>query len=149
MSTIPSGEYELVLQQTRELVGAFRQAADRNNISENEFWIWYSLIVLEGEQSQQEICMAWSLRKQTVNNIIKGMVRKGYVSLRSVPGTRNRKRIFLTPRGRAYGEAIVLPVSQAEKRAFGRMPREERACFLQLLKKYVTFLQQEMQVQPG
>ncbi len=145
MDCMETVEFDLVVQQTREMIGAFRDAVSRYDVSENEFWIWYSLIVLEGDMTQQDICSAWSLHKQTVNTIVSGMVKKGYAVLKVIPGTRNHKRICLTEAGRAYGESLVLPVFEAEKRAFSRMPREERTAFHRIMGRYVALLRQEMQ----
>ena len=48
---------------------------------------------MQEEYSQQDICNAWSLSKQTVNSIVSNMVKKGYVYLEMVPGSKNRKFI--------------------------------------------------------
>ncbi len=145
MDHIEAVEFDQVVQQTRDLIGTFRDAVNRYDVSENEFWIWYSLIILEGAMTQQEICSAWSLHKQTVNNIVSGMVKKGYATLEAIPGTRNHKRICLTETGRAYGESLVRPVFEAEKRAFSRMSQEERQGFLRFLGNFIGLLRQEMQ----
>ena len=95
---------EVINQQIKDLVGIYRTVVGRLGMSENEFWIWYALIVMGGSYTQQDICLMWSLSKQTVNTIISNMVRKGYASLEAIPGTRNRKEIHLTETGKAYGE---------------------------------------------
>ncbi len=138
-------EFDLVIRQVRELIGIFREAIDRYDISENEFWIWYSLIALKQEVTQQDICSAWSLHKQTVNTIVSGMVRKGLATLTAIPGTRNHKRICLTEKGQKYGESIVFPVFEAEKRAFSRLPQEGRSAFLTFSGIYADLLRQEIQ----
>ena len=74
-------------RQIKELSGVYRSALSRLGLSENEFWIWYALLIMEEAYSQQDLCDEWSLSKQTVNTIITGMVKKGYVELRVVPGT--------------------------------------------------------------
>lgn len=129
MDNLAREQLEQLNQQVNELVDIYRQTINRRSVSENEFWIWYSLIMLAGEHSQHEICDLWSLSKQTVNTQVSRMVRKGYASLEAVPGTRNRKNIRLTRAGRDYGdygEGIVLPVIQAEQRAFQRVPPDDR-----------------------
>lgn len=50
--------------------------------------------------TQQEICNACFLPKQTVNTAIAGLAQKGLVELELIPGTRNKKRILLTDAGR-------------------------------------------------
>lgn len=137
-------QLEVINQQIKELVGIYRDAVSRSGISENEFWIWYTLIVMDGEYSQQDICSMWSLPKQTINTITMRMVQKGLVTLEVVPGTRNRKNICLTGAGRAYGENIVLPISQAEQRTFDRLPAEDRAACTAALGRYISILREEI-----
>ncbi len=52
--------------------------------------------------TQQEICNAFFLPKQTVNTAIAGLAQKGLVELELIPGTRNKKRILLTDAGRNW-----------------------------------------------
>ena len=52
--------------------------------------------------TQQEICNAFFLPKQTVNTAIAGLAQKGLVELELIPGTRNKKRILLTYAGRNW-----------------------------------------------
>lgn len=137
-------QFEAITQQIKELVGLYRGAVSRMGISENEFWLWYALIIMDGEYSQQDICGMWSLPKQTVNTIVLQMAQKGYVSLEVVPGTRNRKIIRLTEAGRTYGERIVLPISEAEQRTFDRLPPEDRAACSAAITRYISILKEEL-----
>lgn len=131
-------------QQVKDLAGIYHEAASGSGISDNEFWVWYALLVLGGEYSQQDICDIWSLPKQTINSIVTNLAKKGYVSLEAVPGTRNRKIIRLSPEGRAYGENIVTPVYQAEQSALERMSEQERQICVALLGKYIDCLKEEL-----
>jgi len=137
-------QFELITQQIKELVGIYRGAVSQSGISENEFWIWYTLIVMDGEYSQQDICSMWSLSRQTINTIIMRMVANGLVVLDVVPGTRNRKNIRLTPAGREYGERIVLPISQAEQRTLDKLPVEDWNACTAALGRYIKILKEEM-----
>jgi DNA-binding MarR family transcriptional regulator len=71
---------------------------------------------MQEEYSQQDICNAWSLSKQTVNSIVSNMVKKGYVYLEMVPGSKNRKIICLTEEGRKFGEKVIYPLVFAEQK---------------------------------
>lgn len=135
---------EIINQQIKELVGVYRSIVSRSGISENEFWIWYTLIVMEGEYSQQDICSTWSLSKQTVNTIITHMVQKEYAVLEVIPGTRNKKNIRLTVTGKKYGESIVKPVWEAENRAFERFPAEDMIACSTALERYINILKEEI-----
>lgn len=144
MNNDTKSQLELINQQLKELAGIYRDAIETPNISTNEFWIWYSLVIMDGEYSQQDICSAWSLSKQTVNTIITHLTKKGYVSLEVVPGTRNRKIIRLTEEGRRYGESIVTPISNAEERAFEKLSDEDKTAFSAILTRYIDILKGEL-----
>jgi len=131
-------------QQEKELTAIYRSAAIRYGISDSELWVWYALLVLGGEYSQQNICDIWSLPKQTVNSVIANLTKKGYVYLEAVPGTRNRKIIRLTEEGKAFGENRVLHIYEAETRAIEKMPEQELMTFIALMGKYITLLREEI-----
>lgn len=137
-------QLEILNQQVKELIGIYHQAAVKSGISDNEFWVWYTLLVLDKEYSQQDICDIWSLPKQTVNSVVSNLTKKGYVFLEVVPGTRNRKIIRLTESGRAFGENIVTLIYKAEERTIEKMSEEERQTCISLLGKYIGFLREEL-----
>ena len=144
MGNIIKERLEMINQQMQELKGIYRGAISNFGISENEFWIWYVLINVDVKLSQQDICGLLSFSKQTVNNIISNMVKDNYITLEVVPGTRNRKNIHLTEEGRKFGESIIIPISDAEARAFERIPMEERIICLAVLEKYTRLLKEEI-----
>lgn len=144
MSRNTKEQLEMIIQQLKELDGVYRKAVSHTGISENEFWIWYTLIALEGEYSQQDICTLRSLSKQTVNTIVSNMVQKGFAILEVVPGTRNRKNICLTESGKQYGEKMIMPIYDAELRAIVRLsPDELNACIVSLT-KFISILKEEI-----
>ena len=53
-------QLELINQQMKELTGIYRSAVSALGVSENEFWIWYALVNMEEELSQQDICCMWA-----------------------------------------------------------------------------------------
>lgn len=137
-------QLEMVIQQFKELTAVYRNAISYTGISENEFWIWYTLIFSDAEYSQQDICSIWSLPKQTVNNIITHMVKKELAILEVIPGTRNQKIIRLTEQGRKYGTGIVTPVCNAEERAANRLDQEEFAVCISVIGKFIKLLKEEI-----
>ncbi len=144
MATTDKAQLELLNQQIKELAGIYRDAMVCAGRSENEFWIWYALIVMGGDHAQQDICGMWSLTKQTVHNIVTRMVNDGYVTLETVPGTRNRKLIRLTEAGKAYGEKLVQPIYDCEQKAFHRLPLEERMACMCALQRYIDYFKDEL-----
>ncbi len=144
MESSTTRQLEVINQQIKELVSIYRMAVSHSGISDNEFWIWYALVNMGGEFTQQDICGLWSLSKQTVNTIVTHMAQKGYVTLDVIPGTRNRKRITLTEEGRTYGEKILMPVFMGEQRTLERLPREELERCIGVLGKYISILKEEI-----
>ena len=128
----------------KELSGVYRTALSHYNIPENEFWIWYSLLLPDEELTQQDLCDIWSLPKQTVNSIVTRMVQKGYVSLAMIPGTRNRKAIHLTAEGRRFGESFVGPIAAAELRAYEKLPVKDRMALSGILTRFLDALRKEL-----
>jgi len=143
MNTNTKAQLEMINQQIKELVGIYRSAYNTTDISDNEFWIWYALIVMDGDFTQQDICSTWTFSKQTVNTIITNMVKKGYATLEVVPGTKNRKLIRLTDAGQKYGESVVLPVFEAEQRAFAKLSEDDQLAFGKFLGSYIHNLKEE------
>ncbi len=137
-------QLEAINRQIMDLVGIYRAAVGRLGMSENELWIWYSLIAADRDCSQQDICAMWSMSKQTVNTIISNMARKGLVSLEMIPGTRNKKKIRLTVSGREYGERVVRPLFEVERRAIEKLSDDERTACTAAFRKYISFLRAEM-----
>lgn len=137
-------QMETINLQIKELASIYRDAAGKFGISSNELWIWYALLDAEGAYTQQDICDMWFLPKQTVNSIVTNLARKEMVILEAVPGTRNRKIIHLTEKGREYGERVIRPLCRAEQDALARMPDEERQTCILLLGKYIAFLKDEI-----
>lgn len=135
---------ELVNRQIKELFGVYRDAVKDLDVSETEFWIWYTLLGVDGEHTQQDICIKWSLPKQTVNTIMTRMRLKKYVYLEVIPGTRNRKVIRLTEAGRAYGEKMIHPITQAQEKAFAKISPEELEFVNQIIGKYIKIIKGEL-----
>lgn len=137
-------QLKMLSMQVRELVSVYHTVANRSGISDNEFWVWYALLYVEGNLSQQDICDKWSLPKQTVNTIIANMTKSGFVSLEQLPGFRNRKNICLSESGRKYGENIVRQIYEAERNTLSRLSEQERQTCTRLMEKYIALLKEEI-----
>ena len=138
-----------VNQQIKELLGVYRDAVKNLAVTESEFWIWYTLVAMEGEYTQQEIGRMWSLPKQTVNTVIAHLRRARHAYLEAVPGKRTHKLIRLTEEGRRYGEVLIRPIARAEERAFESMPPADRAAVMSIFGNYIARLRGELAVETG
>lgn len=132
--------FDAVVRKINELSGVYRNAAAKSGISVNEFWVWYTLVGDRREFTQQEICGFCGLPKQTVNTIVRNMVRQKLATLEIIPLNRSRKRIRLTPAGRAFGEKLVAEAMTAERGAFLALPEQEQQSALRFLEAYLPLL---------
>lgn len=133
---------DTIIQKIKELNSLYHIAAGKSGISDGEISIWSALLSTE-EYSQQDLCELLFLSKQTVNSLIASLIKKGYVVLEHVPGTRNRKVIRLTEEGQNYGQSRVMWIFEAEQRAMEETdPKEVQAC-ISMLEKYILHLRKE------
>ena len=134
----------LINRQFKELFSVYRDAVKHLDISDSEFWIWYTLVAVDGEHTQQEICGLWSLPKQTVNTVITQLRIKKFAYLEAIPRTRNHKIIRLTESGRRYGESLILPILQAEDNALSKISADEARLVTEIFGKYIGGLREEL-----
>ena len=87
-------------EQRKEQNAVYHNVAVKYGMSDTVMMILYFASDEEPVLTQQEICNACFLPKQTVNTAIAGLAQKGLVELELIPGTRNKKRILLTDAGR-------------------------------------------------
>ena len=132
--------FDGLVRKINELSGVYRNAAARSGLSVNEFWVWYTLMTERREFTQQEICAYCGLPKQTVNPIVRNMVRGKLATLEIIPLNRSRKRIRLTPAGRDFGEKLVAQAMTAERSAFLALPEEHQRAALTFLEAYLPLL---------
>lgn len=137
-------DLELLNLQIKELSAIYRHAINKLGVSDTEFWIWYTLLIIQGEYSQQDICDICFLPKQTVNSVISNLIKKDYIYLEVLPKSRNRKIIRISDQGQVYGQNIVSNIYDAELRSIAKLPKEERQMFIMLLKKYINILKEEI-----
>lgn len=145
MDKMIKDQIDTINQQIKELNSLYHIAAVKSDITDGEIGIWSALLEADGTYSQQDISELLFLPKQTVNSIISNLVKKGFVYLEHVSGTRNRKVICLTEAGRDYGERKVRWIFQAEERALEQTdPEQVQACIV-MIEKYISHLKKEFE----
>ena len=108
-------QIDIINNKIKELNSLYHIAADI--IRDIGWGDWYMVrsSPSKGGNSQQDLSELLSLPKQTVNSIISGLTKKGFVYLKHVSGTRNRKVICLTEEGLKYGTNHVKWIFDAEE----------------------------------
>ena len=130
-------------REMKKLDDIYRSAAKECGMAECAFWILYTLRVEEKSFTQAELCEFLAEPKQTVNSVVANMVKKEFVKLEPIPGTRNRKLLRLTENGRYYCDTVIRPVFEAEYRTIGRLTEQELDNCISLLGKYISYLKEE------
>ena len=71
------------------------------------------------------------------------MIKKEWITLEALPGTKNRKRIVLTEVGREFCEQVIGETRKIEEAAFSRISEEERELFLSLFRRTNQYMREE------
>lgn len=137
-------QIDTINQRIKELNSIYHVAAGKSGISDGEVCIWSALLCSEEEYSQQDLSDLLYLPKQTVNSIISNLVKKGFVFLEHVPGSKNRKVIRLTKEGKDYGKQKVMWIFQAEEKALEQTDSEQVQACIDMIEKYISNLKKEI-----
>lgn len=128
----------------KELDDVYHIYAKENNLSDTAFWVLYFVWEREESFTQRELCTDWFYSPQTVNSALKLLERQGLIRLVQTPEDRRNKHILFTPKGKAFGEAIIAPLIQAERKAFSGLSERERTELLSATQRHITLLRQEV-----
>lgn len=135
---------DTINQKIKELNSLYRIAAGKSGISDGEVCIWSALLCSEEKYSQQDLSDLLHLPKQTINSIISNFVKRGFVFLEHVSGTKNRKVVCLTKEGRDYGEEKVMWIFRAEEKALEQADPEQVQVFIEMIQTYIFNLKKEI-----
>ena len=137
-------EYIVNMSRQEKQFGAlYRSLSASFGISDCGMWILYYLLIADEDISQQELMKLMMFPKQTINSAVTVLVKKGFIELEMIPGTRNRKKIMLTSEGAAFAEDTVNRVLSAETRAIARMGDKQMKQYIALHDKYLEVLKNE------
>lgn len=134
---------EQIEQQRKEQDFIYHNVAVKFGLSDTAMWVLYNVYASKDVITQQELCRQCFFAKQTVNTAITSLSENGYVELDAIPGTRNRKKILLTPKGTALAETTVAPLIEAEERAYSALSDEELKSYLETTTKLTVSLRNE------
>ena len=68
----------------------------------------------------------------------------GRIESTFVNGSKKAKGIYLTAKGKIYCNEKILPVREAEDKAFSSLTEEERKAFVEITRKHVALLREYM-----
>ena len=142
------------MTQEEKLVQAMNIALSRTN---GQYQKWYQehglnsyliqtlyALYMEPSMSQKEISENYQMPKQTVNNTVKSLERRGYVELVPDEHDRRGRRISFTAEGREYAILVLDPVLKLDQAVVERMGVENYGSLIQLLNAYSDALTYEI-----
>ena len=123
----------------------YRGVSTSCGLSDCQFWALYYLISTEDPITQQDLVNLMLFPKQTINSAVAGLVQNGYVILEMIPGTRNRKKLILTHKGRELTGKTVFRLRQAENQAVRGMTYGKMETYLSLQDELLSLLRKEFE----
>lgn len=125
------------LSRTRGIYFAF---ARKIGLNYNELLILY-LLYETTACTQKQICEDYALPKQTVNNIITELLKKGYITATPDENDKRGKVLQLTDTGKRYSEQYLIPLLEIEQTVVSKMGAEKLQDFIDAANLYGTILQ--------
>lgn len=123
----------------------YHNIAQHYGLSDSVFWTLYILHNSNNLVSQKDLCTEWYYSKQTVNSAISILLKKQFVVLELIPGTKNRKNIVLTKEGKAFCAKVISIVNQIEQAAYSRFTEDELNSLHSLLQRSNQYMQEAFQ----
>ena len=128
---------ELIVRMGRaisQMNGVYAKAEKLMGLNPYVSKVLYALLFGNGI-TQSEICDAYEMPKQTVNNIVKRLVEKGFAEVRCDEANRKSKPVVLTEDGYAFADHVLAPMLLFEKRVLSDMGEESYTKLIALLEE--------------
>lgn len=135
-----SKKLEIINQVCDRIDAIYYRYASAFGVTETELCVLYSLLEHDGEYLQSDIGRDWHCSLQTVHTAIKNMEKKGLIDLICQTGNKKNKYIHLTETGKELSNRIMVPLLDAEEKAFDMLSKEEQDILIPLWQKYANAL---------
>ena len=120
----------------RETLLLYENWAQRHGLSYCELLVILSLAEGNVPCKQKEICRQWQLPKQTVNSILKGFIKRGWVTLAPLEEDRRNKEIRLTQTGKKSISSIEASLLACEKSVWKGLGKERTTSLINNTQRY-------------
>ncbi len=121
----------------------YSRLAAKLGMTDTTFWVLYAVAHSEEPMTQNDLCNDFFFPVQTINSAINNLRKNGLLELQVIPGTRNRKAIILTEKGKIFVINTINKADEIEKNAFLLFNEEERELYLSLFKRHINYLKNE------
>ena len=121
----------------------YSNLAAKLGMTSTTFWVLYAISHSEESLTQNDLCSDFFFPVQTIHSAVNQLRGERMVDLQVIPGTRNRKAILLTEKGKQFVRETIDKVDEIEKSAFLHFTEEERAQYLALFTRHIAYLNRE------
>ena len=121
----------------------YSRLASKLGMTDTVFWVLYAIVHSEEPMTQNDLCSDFFFPVQTIHSAINNLRKDGLLELQVIPGTRNRKAILLTEKGKAFIANTINRADEIEEKAFLRFTEEERETYLSLFRRHIEYLKNE------
>ena len=123
-----------------EQFALYDEYAKRHGMLMKTLLVVNALIYAEDGMTQAEICRLTFQSKQTVNLIIKNLLKDGYVTVAGMPENKRNKIVRMTGSGKAYCEKVVRHITWAEDTAMSMFTPKEQEQLIALSRTFTKNL---------
>ncbi len=121
----------------------YTRLAAKLGMTDTTFWVLYAIAHSEKPLAQNDLCSDFFFPVQTIHSAVNNLRRDGLLELQVIPGTKNRKAILLTEKGKAFVANTIQKADKIEETAFLCFDEKERELYLSLFKRHIEYLKNE------
>ncbi len=123
-----------------EQFALYDEYAKQNGMLMKTLLVVNVLFYAENGLTQRDICKRTFQSKQTVNLIIRNLLKEAYVTVEERPENKREKLVQMTNAGRTYCEKVVRHITWAEDTAMSLFSPEEQKQLIDLSKTFTKNL---------
>lgn len=120
----------------------YEKVAKKLDITCPSLIIYLFLLRTKERVTQNQIVEYWLYPKQTVSYTIQRRMQDGRIDMSFLSGSKKEKGIYLTDKGKEFCKNKILPVKEAEDKAFSSLSEKERNALVEITKKHILFLKE-------
>ncbi len=143
MNTNLEQQLQILNRLYKESDHIYSRLAAKLGMTDTTFWVLYAIAHSEEPMTQNDLCNDFFFPVQTIHSAINNLRKKGFLELQVIPGTRNRKAILLTEKGKIFVTNTIDKADEIEKNAFLLFNEEERELYLSLFRRHIDYLKKE------
>lgn len=143
MNTNLEQQLQILNRLYKESDHIYSRLAAKLGMTDTTFWVLYAIAHSEEPMTQNDLCNDFFFPVQTIHSAINNLRKKEFLELQVIPGTRNRKAILLTEKGKIFVTNTIDKADEIEKNAFLLFSEEERELYLSLFRRHIDNLKEE------